>query len=1044
MCTRRTVLLTLVAELAPVVAGLATEPYSMDLSSPPATCRPAPFWSWNDTLDDAELRWQVQQMHAAGFGGFFMHPRVGLETPYLSDEWFERIRTCVDEARKLGMEAWLYDEDKWPSGFAGGLVLRRHPEAIGVGLIGEDIAPADLPKKMAEPGRLAVFMIRRDADRRVVEWRRLKPGETPKPDEPLFGYRVAPYIKDNWFNGETYIDVLSPPAVDHFLQITMDGYAKRFRDDFGHTIPGIFTDEPNFNPHIGHAHAIPWTPAMAERFRARFGYDLTDQLAALAAHTPGYQKVRYDYHRMLTEMFVEAFSKPYGELCGKLGLSLTGHWLWEDTLGAQTAHIGAAMPHYEYEQVPGIDHLRRNIEDPLTLKQCSSVAHQFGRERVLCEIYGVSGQDFTFEDAKWIADFHLALGVNYFCPHLTLYSMTGDRKRDYPPTFSYHQPYWSHMPVIHDYLARGGMVVRRGQATCPILVLHPIGTAWALFSRFEPCPEVDHYHNEFIKLQDTLLGGHRDFDYGDEIILSRHGRVDGRQFRVASHGRYDAVIVPPSYTWAAETVAQMEAFAAAGGRLIFVGDTPQAINAEPADERWAKLLACDGVVRCNNDAPAVLAALDQALPREVSVAGPDGKEITSVLYNHRRDGDTDVYFFANTDRAQSFDARISLRATGGVFVCDLATGRATPQAVTTQDGMTMLEHRFAPVGSLAVFVDPAASAPKSTTAPAAGRSAETRRQPLPNSWDFRRTHPNSLVLDVCRYSLNDAPPSEPTPVWKVRHAAFDAAGLGQYRGLQPWVLAERGIRPDKTVHVAMHFEFASDLDGPQAALVVEHGKYYSIELNGASINAAGDGWHWDKRFTRIPLGDRIRKGTNRLVLVTEYRPGVEIEDVFVVGDFATRQIDDTHYAITAEPARLATGDWGPQGYHFYAGNMVYRARVTHRPEPGGRTMLRLVQPHGTMFDAIVNGRPVGSTAWQPWELDVTDAIRDGTNDIEITVYGSLRNSFGPLHNTNYASHGNNWWIGPNAFTDEQHWTDKYTLSPYGLLGGAELVTVAAP
>ena len=82
-----------------------------------------PFWSWNDKLEPEELKRQIHVMHDLHMKGFFMHARGGLETEYMSEEWFDCIRVCVEEAEKLGMEAWSYDENGWPSGFAGGILL---------------------------------------------------------------------------------------------------------------------------------------------------------------------------------------------------------------------------------------------------------------------------------------------------------------------------------------------------------------------------------------------------------------------------------------------------------------------------------------------------------------------------------------------------------------------------------------------------------------------------------------------------------------------------------------------------------------------------------------------------------------------------------------------------------------------------------------------------------------------------------------------------------------------------------------------------------
>ena len=101
------------------------EDLKKDISKNSITHGSLPFWSWNDRLDENELRRQIRVMKKLGMNGFFMHARCGLETEYLSDEWYSCIRACVDEAKKQGMEAWSYDENGWPSGFAGGILLKN-------------------------------------------------------------------------------------------------------------------------------------------------------------------------------------------------------------------------------------------------------------------------------------------------------------------------------------------------------------------------------------------------------------------------------------------------------------------------------------------------------------------------------------------------------------------------------------------------------------------------------------------------------------------------------------------------------------------------------------------------------------------------------------------------------------------------------------------------------------------------------------------------------------------------------------------------------
>ena len=93
--------------------------------NPTSEYRATPFWAWNTKLIPAELEEQIEHFRDMGFGGFHMHVRQGLETPYLSEEFMDAIECCVEKAKKEEMLAWLYDEDRWPSGYAGGLVTKH-------------------------------------------------------------------------------------------------------------------------------------------------------------------------------------------------------------------------------------------------------------------------------------------------------------------------------------------------------------------------------------------------------------------------------------------------------------------------------------------------------------------------------------------------------------------------------------------------------------------------------------------------------------------------------------------------------------------------------------------------------------------------------------------------------------------------------------------------------------------------------------------------------------------------------------------------------
>ncbi len=97
------------------VRGVTSEPCTT--GSP----RGAPFWRSNGRLERTRPVRQFDVLWQTGMGGAHLHPQTGLATPCLGDEFLDHLHAVAEEAGKRGMHAWLYDEDRWPSGFAGGL-----------------------------------------------------------------------------------------------------------------------------------------------------------------------------------------------------------------------------------------------------------------------------------------------------------------------------------------------------------------------------------------------------------------------------------------------------------------------------------------------------------------------------------------------------------------------------------------------------------------------------------------------------------------------------------------------------------------------------------------------------------------------------------------------------------------------------------------------------------------------------------------------------------------------------------------------------------
>jgi hypothetical protein len=231
--------------IAGIPAMASQAPVQDDLKAlfrdPPHEYSIEPLWSWNGALEHDRLVWQIDQMVEQGVFGAYMHARDGLDqsrTPYFSDGFWEAVRTSVEHGEKAGFRTWIYDEDKWPSGDAGGRTRAADPErftALSLARRFEDVrGPAlvelDYPqarfliaaRKTARGGLDAATL--RDLTGHS-EW------QVPEGEWRLSIFepvrRTPP--RPNYLN---------PDMVREFIGNTYEQYAARFSAHFGKTIPG--------------------------------------------------------------------------------------------------------------------------------------------------------------------------------------------------------------------------------------------------------------------------------------------------------------------------------------------------------------------------------------------------------------------------------------------------------------------------------------------------------------------------------------------------------------------------------------------------------------------------------------------------------------------------------------------------------------------------------------------------------------------------------------------------------------------------------------
>ena len=1022
--------------------------------NPPKKYREVPFWSWNDDLDPQELVRQVGLMDEAGWGGFFMHSRVGLITPYMGQKWIECIRACVEAARERSMGAWLYDEDRWPSGYGGGLSVAQDPAFRVQYLV---CKVDDRPAFIAE--RIATFSAR-EVDGKLTN---IRPDDAPDLSEGdrrvVQFYPQTMPLGAEWFNDYAYVSLLNPRAVRAFLNATHEVYARTFGDDFGAVVPGIFTDEPCmlYSGHgVAHQPAVPWTDDFAAYFAARNGYDLLAHLPALFFDTGDYRGVRYDFWRTITERYVESFTRQVCAWCDAHHLPLTGHVMAEDTLQSQITWVGAAMPHYPYMHIPGIDKLGRVINERagtvLTFKQLDSVVCQLGKPRALCENYGCSGQDFAHTGRKWVGDWSYVLGITLHNPHLSLYSMRGERKRDFPQNLFYQQPWWPENRLIADYFARLSYALSQGQRVVDLMVIHPIGSAWARY-RPNATYAVGQLDRALDDLLQALMRNHRDFHLADEMLIEPGGACeatvaageDGPRLEVGRMA-YRLVIVPPMDTLAESTARLLGEFAAAGGTVLALEPRPTLVGGRPVEgpvlPETASAVTLDAL-------PGVL---DEQLPFDVRIPGRP-----AIWAHHRRVGPADIYFLANTDLDAGGVATVQLRGAGRLEAWDPATGLASELPSRQSGGVTEVTLDFPPAGSQLLVLHRDQS-PVALN-PTVERVALSVR--LHDAWELALGGPNALTLDTAQVRLGQtgARWGEPRHVLDA-HGAVAQAGVGT-----PFALR-------------FHFD-VSERPAGEVFLVIESPERFDITVNGERASNDDAGWWTDISFRKVDIRRALQAGRNEVVLAGRFARDTELESIYLVGDFGVAarrqrrenvlngQVFDRYapeFQVTSLPGLVgrgrgadgaATGEgpdalsasrgWagdGPLvdltrlGLPFFAGRARLRQTVT-LPLLEGRVVLALDGLRAAAAHVRANGRQVGTIAWPPHQVEITGALHPGENEIEIELVGTLRNLLGPHH----LRGGDLAWTGPREFRDKNRWTDDYILVPFGL-DGATLTAMA--
>ncbi len=1029
--------------------------------NPTSEYRGTPFWAWNGDLKQEELEWQIDVFKKMGLGGFHMHVRTGLENTYLGDDFKKMVQACTAKAKKEKMLSWLYDEDRWPSGAAGGLITkdpanrRRHALFTAVpygenenGFFNGSQARAT---RQGNGKLIAVYDVELTDDGYLKSYCRIDDPSLAKHDVRYLYVEIAK--NSSWYNNQAYVNTLDKKAMDKFIETTYEFYKNAVGEEFDETVPAIFTDEPQFTRKSMLTYAkenvdvtLPWTDDLNDTFKAAYGEDLIDCFPELIWDLPDgkVSTVRYHYHDHVAERFAVAFADNCGKWCKENNLKLTGHMMEEPTLLKQTAALGEAMRSYRSFQLPGIDMLQAKFEYT-TAKQCQSAVHQYGYEGMMSELYGVTGWDFDFRGHKLHGDWQAALGVTIRVPHLSWYTMKGEAKRDYPASIHYHSPWYEEYSYVEDHFARVASAMTRGTPDVKVAVVHPVESYWLHWGPEEQTAAIrEQMDQNFLNLTKWLLLGSIDFDFISESLFPDQCTEFGAPLKVGKM-KYDVVIVPECETIRSTTLERLEAFQKAGGRLIFLGKKPSLENAVPSD-RPGNLF--DVSERITFSESQILDALENV--RTVSIKGEDGKTTKNLLHQIRWDGDGKWVFIAHgvepycKDISTPQGLRITFDGDWNVTLYDSMTGRILPVKSEAKNGKTYLRtvvydydsllYRLTPVGAplpdgieteaaVPVMQIEAESANTKASEATVIENKKTNVLPVPNKVRYTLSEPNVCLIDQAEFAKDDEPYRPMEEILRADNIIRKELGLETHGGqvAQPWVLEK--IPATHTIRLRYTVECTFRCRVPYLAL--EDADKATILLNGKKIHITDCGYYVDKAIRKVLL-PALAKGKNVIEVILPIGPNTNTEWMYLLGNFAVHNEGRTN-VLSPLPETVPFDNIVNQGFPFYSGCFTYHIPVE---TDAGDLTVRLPRFRATVNRITLDGSS-DLIAYPPYAT--TLPVSAGKHTLDLTSYIPRTNGFAPLHTVVDEYQNPRMWrqIG-------DRWSYNYRFSPEGLLSEPEI------
>ncbi len=972
-----------------------------------------PFFMLNDASTLSEKLAYMRRCRAGGIKALTLHPRAGNLIPFASQEWFEMIAGIVEEAARIDMKIWLYDEDPLPSGGAGGLVMAERPDLKARRMVYKP-APVDL-----QSGQLWFI------DTRRVIWAGMVPTREGLPavdltasvgplradwistewdsrfyfsETPLFpcvrgaavrmfyalrvpkmapGYTLAAVIEE--FPGAdsswgSLPDLLNPETFVVYARLGLEPYAKRVGHHFGTTIPGIFTDEAK--PHG----TRPITKDLFATFQQQNGYDLHSRIYQLFGEPLNNETIRtrLDYRRWILDRFLDGFVRPYTQWCDAHALQMVGHFSPEDDPIQETVCLSACMPIMKAMGLPGCDAIVPSVGDDasptlnLGSVRVGSLKSQTGRRYGISESQALAEWTIRSCKTRQIYAWQKVLGIDRFFTHAFFASNDGVTKYEAPPDYGPNSSVFRGTCAVNAWLEACDAVMDGGHEVADVAVLDNIVAYWSWI------PGMDATQHEqwrrawwvmILRCMQAQVGIHA-VDVHDAVEAS----VSPCGFKVGAR-TYKTILVPPAGLMEETVFQRLQEASAAGTRVVWFDGGPAQL-VKPSGEIYATPPPAGEV--CRESQPS-LEWCRANLPAQIMLRGD--KTADCYVRRFRAEDGTERFFACNA----SDEPRC-------LTVCDEQGRSWLPDPLLADGDTQRIEDGLrwhVPAMGCGLFTLGYPSGAEAGELRVVRTTGEAAR--------FERLAPNTLRLDACQMDLKGHPSQHrpyPEPFWRRFSDYQTTEARATFAGLLPVEssVAESDLR--------YTFDFTSDAAIEGAELVLDPRcarGHFQVYSNGECISPllAFPLHH----ITPLRLALSIIPGKNCVEFRFTAKSAMDglLATVAIAGDFAVSIQSEKAYVSSLLPSVASPLGWLDMGLAHYMGDGVYRWNeiFSEKDLASAEWFLELNE----VVDSAkleINGIDQGTRAWSPWRWPLTN-LKPGENTFALTVSSTAGNALSLLY-----------------------------------------------